>query len=122
MFGLSLTKILGIGIFIALIVGFLTVQSCMDRGRKAAQARQDARSADAYSKAAEGAVATVSARSEAEAELKDVVAEAAVDIAKAEGSENAIPPAARAAALRAACRLREYANHPACVRLLEANP
>lgn len=121
MFGLSetLARVILIGLVALCVIGFFTVRSCQESRREAAEARQQAKEVSAYADAAEGAVAAVSARSEAEAELKDVVAVAAKEISNAEGSDQAIPPAARDAALRAACRLPNYSSDPACRSLLQ---
>jgi len=107
--------------FILAIVAFFSMRSCESQREKAAQAKQEARSADAYAGAAKEAVATITDRSAAEEDLRQVVHEAAKDIANAEGSDQPIPPAARNAALRAACQLRDYRDHPACA-VLPANP
>ena len=106
----------------ALLIGGLGIAKCSHDARKAVQARQDAKAAEAYADAAKDAVATVAASAGREAALKDIVTEAAKDIANAEGSNEAIPPAARAAALRSACRLPNYSNHPTCVKMLGNDP
>lgn len=98
----------------ALLFGGLGLAKCQYDARKAAQARVDAKAAEAYATSAGEAVNAVAASAGREAALKDVVAEAAKDIAQAEGSTNEIPPDARSAALRAACRLPAYRNEPAC--------
>jgi hypothetical protein len=115
---LSLPKnVVAIGAAVVLfVIAFLVWQS-WNAGQKAAQARQDTKGAEAYAGAAKGAVAVVVANSEGQANLTAVVAEAARDIAAAEGSDAAIPPAAQAAALAAACRLPAYAKEPRCVAL-----
>lgn len=104
---------------IALLLGIASVGRCSYDAMKAVQARQDAKAAEAYATSAGEAVNAVAAAAGREAALKDVVTEAAKDIANAEGSNEAIPPAARDAALAAACRLPAYAHHPACRALLE---
>lgn len=102
-----------------LLIGGLGIVKCQHDARKAMQARSDSKAAEAYATSAGEAVNAVAAAAGREAALKDVVTEAAKDIANAEGSNQAIPPAARAAALRGACKLRQYANHPSCAALLE---
>ena len=112
-------------IYIALAVllfGGLGIVKCSYDARKAAQARVDAKAAEAYATSAGEAVNAVAASAGREAALKDVVIEAAKDIAQAEGSTNEIPPAARDAALRSACKLRQYSSHPACAALLNNGP
>jgi hypothetical protein len=110
-------QIVAIVALVALIVaGFLIWQTISARQR-AAQARQDTKGAEAYADAAKGAVAVVVANGEGQAKLTTVVTEAARDIAAAEGSNTAIPPAAQAAALAAACRLPAYAKEPRCIAL-----
>ena len=111
---LTLTRVIVATALLAFLIAFLSMRGCKDSRQEAQQAQQDTRSADAYAGAAKGAVLTVVKRSEEEVALKEVVNEAAKDIANAEGSEQAIPPAARAAALRAACRLPDYRDEPAC--------
>jgi hypothetical protein len=106
----------------ALLIGGLGLVKCQYDARKTAQARSDAKSAEAYATSAGEAVNAVAAAAGREAALKDVVTEAAKEIANAEGSNEAIPPAARAAALRSACRLPNYANHPTCTALLGNDP
>lgn len=115
---LSLPKrIVAIAAAVALIVIAFLIWQAVNSRQKAAQARQDTKGAEAYAGAAKGAVAIVVANSEGQANLNAVVTEAARDIAAAEGSQNAIPPAAQAAALAAACRLPAYAKEPRCVAL-----
>jgi hypothetical protein len=97
------------------------MRACKDNRQEAAQAKHETLTAGAYTEAAKEAVETIEARSGEEAELKEVVAEAAKDIANAEGSDQAIPPAARDAALRGACRLPDYRDEPTC-RLLVNRP
>lgn len=99
---------------VALLLTVLGVGKCSYDARKAAQARVDAKAAEAYATSAGEAVNVVAAAAGREAALKDVVIEAAKDIAQSEGSTNEIPPAARSAALRAACRLPAYRDEPAC--------
>lgn len=106
----------------ALLIGTLGIVKCQHDAKRAAQSRSDAKAAEAYATSAGEAVNAVAAAAGREAALKDVVTEAAKDIANAEGSNQAIPPAARAAALRGACRLRQYANHPSCTALLQHDP
>lgn len=107
---------------VLLLVSILGLAKCGYDAKQAAQARSDAKAAEAYATAAGEAVDTVAASAGREAELKDIVTEAAKDIANAEGSDEAVPPAARAAALRAACKLRSYADHPSCRALLGNGP
>lgn len=102
-----------IGLVIVSVI-VLTVATCSGRGKEAAQAKQDSKTASATTEAAKDAVAAVVERAEADASINEIVTEAAKDIANAEGSDQAIPPAARNAALRAACRLLSYAHDPAC--------
>lgn len=109
-------------VFAALVIGVLGLVKCQHDAKKAAQIRADAKAAEAYAASAGEAVNAVAAAAGREAELKDVVIEAAKDIANAEGSNQSIPPAARTAALRSACKLRQYANHPSCAALLQHDP
>jgi hypothetical protein len=118
---LTLTRGLIALAVLALVVAFLASRSCSSSRQEARQAKHETKTAGAYSEAAKEAVATVAARAEGEAELREVVAEAAKEISYAEGSEQKIAPGARDAALRAACRLPNYRDEPAC-RLLAANP
>lgn len=122
MFGLStLTRYAVPALLIAALLALASLSMCRNSRQDAAQARQDARTASATTEAAKDAVATVVARSDAEAGLRQVVNEAAKDISNAEGSNQPIPPAARDAALRAACRLPNYHDEPACA-LLQPRP
>lgn len=116
-FGQPILRIALFAVAILAVVALISMKMCSSGRQEAEQAKQDSRTATAYTEAAKDAVATIEARSGEEAELKEVVAEAAKDIANAEGSDQAIPPAARDAALRGACRLPNYRNEPAC-RLL----
>lgn len=108
-------------IVIAAVLGLLYVESCVSGREAAEQNKQTSRSADAHSTAAKVAVDKVATRAGEHVELKDVVAEASKEIASAEGSKNAITPDVRAAARRAACRLPNYREHPAC-KMQPANP
>lgn len=108
--------------FAALVFGGLGIFKCSYDARQAAQARSDAKAAEAYATSAGEAVNAVAAAAGREAALKDIVTEAAKEIANAEGSNEAIPPAARAAALRSACRLPNYQHHPTCTALLSHDP
>lgn len=109
------------GVLALLLLAVFTVRSCSSDRRDAAQDRHEARAAEAYAGAAKGAVARVVGRAREESELKDVVTEAAQEIANVEGSDQPVPPAARDAALSAACRLRSYRDEPAC-QMLRADP
>ncbi len=106
--------IAAIGFAILLIITIISLRSCAGSRQAAEQAKQTSRSEAAYSTAAKVAVDKVTQRAAEEGELKEVVADAAKELANAEGSEQAIPPAARVAALRAACRLPNYRDEPAC--------
>lgn len=120
--GPKLAKPFIIAAGVALLLAVLGVGKCSYDARKAAQARSDAKAAEAYATSAGEAVNAVAAAAGREAALKDIVTEAAKDIAASEGASNEIPPAARAAALRAACKLPAYRNSPACTALLGNDP
>ena len=120
--GPKLAKPFIIAAGVALLLAALGVGKCSYDAKKAQQARVDAKAAEAYATSAGEAVNAVAAAAGREAALKDVVIEAAKDIAQAEGSTDEIPPAARAAALRSACKLRQYSSHPACTALLGNDP
>lgn len=108
--------------FAVMVFGAGFLVKCQHDARKAAQARVDAKAAEAYATSAGEAVNAVAAAAGREAALKDIVTEAAKEIANAEGSNAPIPPAARDAALRSACRLPNYKHHPACTALLGNDP
>ena len=108
-----------VGIIIAAIVMLIllgSINSCMNRGKEAAQAKQDAKSADAYAGAAKEAVQTVVERAKADTDVDAIVAAATLEIDNAEN-----PVAARAAVVSSVCSLRAYANRPEC-KMLPTNP
>lgn len=112
MFGLSetLSRVILAVLFVLCIAGALMVHSCTQARQKAAQAQQDSRTASATAQAAKEAVATVVARSDADAEVDEIVSDAAKEIDNAKS-----PVAARAAAYNALCELQLYARDPACI-------
>lgn len=114
------TIVIGL-IAVLIIVALISIKSCDNANEHAAQSEQTTRSTNAHSGAAEVAVATVVHSSEREASINEIVETAAKEISNAEGSNQKITPAMRAAALRAACRLRDYSEHPAC-QVHRANP
>ena len=105
----------------AFIVILLLIKGCTSQREAAEQAKHESRTATAYTEAAKEAVETVAARSNGEAELKEVVAVAAKEIANAEGSNQPITPDVRDAALYGACSLPNYRDEPAC-RVHRADP
>lgn len=113
----TLARLIFIALAVLAIIALISMKMCSSGHQEAEQAKQDSRTSGAYTQAAMNAVDMVEARTGEEAELKEVVAEAAKDIANAEGSDQTIPPAARDAALRGACRLPNYRDEPACVLL-----
>lgn len=111
---LTLIGVIIIGILMLIALG--SIRSCMDRGKEAAQAKQNAKSADAYAGAAKEAVATVVERANKDASVDAVVTAATLEIDNAEN-----PVAARAAVIASLCSLRSYANRPECA-LHRSNP
>ncbi len=108
-----------VGIILTIVVLLIllsSINSCMNRGKETAQAKQDAKSADAYAGAAKEAVQTVVERAKADTDVDAIVAAATLEIDSAEN-----PVAARAAVVSSVCSLRAYANRPEC-KMLPANP
>lgn len=101
---------------VLLLIALGSIRSCMDRGKEAAQAKQDVKSADAYAGAAKEAVATVVERANKDASVDAIVAAATLEI---ENAEN--PVAARAAVIASLCGLQSYAKRPECA-LHKPNP
>lgn len=102
---------------VALLAMGIMLWQTLTSMQRAAQARQDTKGADAYAGAAKGAVAVVVANAEGQATLSEVVTVAAKEIAAAEGADQPITPAARNAALTAACRLPAYRGEARCAAL-----
>ena len=86
-----------------------TVWTCTHRGQKAAQGAQDARSSKAMAETAKDAAETVVARSEADADIDELVTETAKEIDNAPSDE-----AAGIAARAAICRMPSYRDDPGC--------
>lgn len=101
-------KWFGLGVAAALLVWAVLAFSASSH-KKAQQAKQDARSATALAETAKDAAATVIARSEANADIDALVAEATKEIENAP-NEKAAGDAARAAI----CRMPNYRERPAC--------
>lgn len=96
-------------IFIFLVLVILVFRSCAASADEAAQAKQDARGAEAYADAATVAVAQVTNQAQAEADL-DALARQAME--KIDNAQD--PVAARAAVDAALCGLRLYRDRPEC--------
>jgi hypothetical protein len=107
-FGFALKWVLLAAVAIVL-VGFVIGRIIGGNHQEVRQAQTEVRSAEAMQEAGQAAVATVLEQAKEEADLKDLVAEAAKEIDNAPN-----PAAARAAALDAACQLRLYRDDPAC--------
>lgn len=112
----NLTLVGIIAIAILFLVAFGAIRSCSEQGKEAAQAKQDAKSADAYAGAAKEAVATVVERAKADTDVDAIVAAATLEIDNAEN-----PVAARAAVIATVCSLQSYADRPECA-LHKPNP
>lgn len=109
--------LVGIILFaIVLLIALGSIRSCMDRGKEAAQAKQDAKSADAYAGAAKEAVATVVERANKDSSVDVIVEAATLEIDNAEN-----PVAARAAVIASLCGLRAYSQRPEC-KVHKPNP
>lgn len=108
----AMARIIAMVVLVAIIGG--AVWTCSNRGQRAAQAGRDAVEAEAYASAAEDAVSTVVAGQDRDATIDEIVEDAIEEIEDAEGADAEINPAVRAAARRAACRLRSYRDEPEC--------
>lgn len=108
LFGIALKWLLLALAVLALVI-WVTVHILGNRGQEVRQARTETASAEAMQEAGQAAVATVLEQAHEEAELKDLVTEAAQEIDNAPN-----PAAARRAALNAACQLQLYRDDPTC--------
>lgn len=102
-------RVIAIAAFVVIAVLGLSVWQCTQARQKAAQATQDAKSADAYAGAATKAVDAVAGRDRAENDV-DAVVEAAIK----EIDHATDPKAARAAVIAATCRLPEFRDDANC--------
>jgi len=97
------------------LLSMLGVAKCAYDSRVAEQAKQTERSSEAISDAAQNAVAIVTNRADADADIDNVVSAAAKEIDDAPNATIAYD-----AALRAACLLPAYSRDPSC-QLLKVN-
>jgi hypothetical protein len=103
-----------VGIVVMVLAIVFAVHSCDVRRSKAAQSRVEASQAQAASNSAADAVNTVAASGAASAASEDLTRSNDRDIRAAQGSNQAVNPAARDAGISALCRRKSYANDPRC--------
>jgi len=103
-------------LIVTALLSTLGIAKCTYDNRVAEQAKQTERSSEAISDAAADAIAVVTNRADADADIDNVVSAAAKEIDDAPNATVAYD-----AALRAACLLPAYNRDPSC-QLLKANP
>lgn len=108
-------------VVLLMVAAAVTVTRCSSGRQKAAQGRVGSAQHDAAANSAADAVNTVAASDARERASDDQSRRNEEEIRNADGSNDAVNPAARDAGLRSLCRRPAYRDHPKC-KLLNAPP